>query len=47
MNRYLIITPQCAYFVSAVDIASAALLASIWNSCRIIKWMVQNEEMSS
>ena len=41
MNRYLVITPRCAYFVDAIDITSAVLLASIWNTCRVIKWMTQ------
>jgi hypothetical protein len=38
MNRYLVLTPRCAYFVTARDIESAAMLASIWNHVRIIKW---------
>jgi hypothetical protein len=41
MNRYLVIAPHCAYFVTAHDIESAVLLASIWSSVRVIKWMPQ------
>lgn len=44
MNRYLVLAPHCAYFVTARDIESAVRLAGIWNSVRIIKWMPQPEE---
>ena len=40
MNTYLVLTPQCVYFINASDLASAALQASIWNSCRVVKWML-------
>lgn len=40
MNTYLVISPRCVYFVTARDIGSAALLASMWNSVRVIKWLV-------
>lgn len=41
MNRYLIITPRCVYFVNASDITSASIQASMWNTCRVVKWMPQ------
>lgn len=43
MNRYLIISPRCAYFVTARDIASAVMQASMWNTVRVVKWMEQPE----
>lgn len=40
MNRYLVITRQCSYFINASNIENAVLQVSIWNTVRVVKWMV-------